>query len=125
MRVLLIDDESTIREVISTALSLIAGHEVLACASALEGCAKASAFQPELLMIDLMMPEIDGIDALDAVRALPGLEHVPVVFISATVDPRLLERARRKRPLAMLEKPLDVRTIGVTIERLCKAAQLH
>lgn len=119
MRVLLIDDEATIREVLSTALSVIAGHEVLACSSAQEAWSQALAFVPDLLLIDLMMPERDGIDALDAVRALPGLERVPVVFISATVDPHMLARARQKQPLAMLEKPLDVRTIGETISRLC------
>lgn len=118
MRVLLIDDEPTILEVIRTGLHVIAGHEVLACASGEDAARRASTFKPDLLLIDLMMPGMDGIAALAALRSLPALNSVPVVFISATVDPVMLARARQTQPLAVLEKPLDVRSLGATIEAL-------
>lgn len=120
MRVLLIDDEVTIREVLCTALSVIAGHEVLACGSAREALTQAEDFAPDLLLIDLMMPELDGIATLQAIRQLPGQAAVPAVFISATADPQLLARAQTLQPRAILRKPLDVVTIGATLERLCR-----
>lgn len=122
MRVLLIDDEPTIREVIRTGLQVIAGHEVLACASGEEALRHSAAFEPDLLLIDLMMPGLDGVASLAALRALPALSSVPVVFISATVDPVMLARARQAQPLAVLEKPLDVRSLGATIESLLAGA---
>jgi CheY-like chemotaxis protein len=96
------------------------GHAVRACDSARTAVEVALAFQPELLLLDLMMPDRDGVDALHQIRGMPSLEAVPVVFITATVDPVMLARARAQQPLAILEKPVDVLTLGSRLESMVR-----
>lgn len=121
LRILLVDDEACIREVLDVALSVVAGHEVRACDSAVVAREVARGFQPDLLLLDLMMPDQDGIDALQQIRSLQGLGRVPVVFVTATVDPVMLARAQAQQPLAIIEKPVDVLTLGMRLESLLQA----
>lgn len=82
-RVLLIDDEAYVREVVQACLQDVGGWDVLAVASALEGLDKAVAVQPDAIVLDVSMPGMDGFAFLQRLRANSITQHIPVVLLTA------------------------------------------
>ena len=82
-RILYVDDEPDIREVARIALEVVGGFEVEVCESGEAALLKAPGYQPDLILLDVMMPGMDGPETLKALRALDALAAVPVVFFTA------------------------------------------
>lgn len=81
--VLIVDDEANIREILQACLGDLAGWQVSAAASGPEGLTKAIAERPDAIVLDLMMPEMDGIAFLRRLRMHPETETIPVVILTA------------------------------------------
>jgi len=82
IRILLVDDEPDILEIVSYNLSA-QGYEVFTAKNGEEGVAKAKKKNPHLVILDVMMPEMDGIEACEIIRATPGLENTIIAFLTA------------------------------------------
>ena len=82
IRILLVDDEPDILEIVGYNLSA-EGYEVITAKNGLEGVAKAKKKLPHLVILDVMMPEMDGIEACELMRRTPGLEHTIITFLTA------------------------------------------
>jgi two-component system alkaline phosphatase synthesis response regulator PhoP len=82
IKILLVDDEPDILEIISYNLSA-EGYEVYTAKNGADGVAKAKKKQPHLIILDVMMPEMDGIEACETLRATPGLENTIITFLTA------------------------------------------
>ncbi len=82
IRILLVDDEPDILEIVSYNLSS-EGYEVFTAKNGLEGVAKAKKKKPHLIIMDVMMPEMDGIEACETIRSTPGLENTIIAFLTA------------------------------------------
>lgn len=82
IRILLVDDEPDILEIVGYNLSA-EGYEVFTAKNGAEGVAKAKKKQPHLVILDVMMPEMDGIEACEIMRRTPGLEHTIITFLTA------------------------------------------
>lgn len=82
IRILLVDDEPDILEIVSYNLSA-EGYEVFTSKNGLEGVAKAKKKQPHLVILDVMMPEMDGIEACEILRKTSGLENMVIAFLTA------------------------------------------
>ncbi|MDA1144412.1 MAG: response regulator transcription factor [Bacteroidetes bacterium] len=82
IKILLVDDEPDILEIVSYNLST-EGYQVYTASNGAEGVAKAKKKQPHLIILDVMMPEMDGIEACEKIRATPGLENTIVAFLTA------------------------------------------
>jgi CheY-like chemotaxis protein len=82
-RVLYIDDESDLRWLVKHILESVGGFDVLACGSGAEGLRRLREFAPDLILLDVMMPEMDGFGVLRALRASPESAAIPVVFLTA------------------------------------------
>jgi len=82
VKILLVDDEPDILEIVSYNLSS-EGYEVYTAKNGVEGVAKAKKKQPHLLILDVMMPEMDGIEACEIMRNTPGLENTIITFLTA------------------------------------------
>jgi len=78
----LVDDEPDILEIVSYNLSA-EGYEVFTAKNGVEGVAKAKKKEPHLIILDVMMPEMDGIEACEAIRNTPGLENTIIAFLTA------------------------------------------
>jgi CheY-like chemotaxis protein len=102
-RVLIADDEAHIRELLRDFLAGV-GYEVLAVATGAEALAAVPTFQPDVILLDMLMPGLSGRDVLDALRRT-GVT-VPVILISGT--PRLVEEGFFR----VLRKPFDLRTLA-------------
>ncbi|UWX54688.1 response regulator transcription factor [Maribacter litopenaei] len=80
--ILLVDDEPDILEILSYNLSS-EGYEIITAKNGAEGVSKAKKKQPDLIILDVMMPEMDGIEACEIMRKTPGLENTIITFLTA------------------------------------------
>ena len=114
-RVLLIDDDAEVREVARLSLELMAGWAVLGAGSGREGAALAAAEQPDAILLDVMMPDMDGAATLAQLRATPATQHIPVILLTAVA---LDEQARRFSQLGVagvIDKPFEPRSLASQI----------
>lgn len=84
-RILVIDDEEAIRLIIKASLELTAGWTVLSAASGAEGLSIAQTQQPDAILLDMMMPEMDGIALFHRLQAQPLTQDIPAIFLTAQV----------------------------------------
>lgn len=81
--VLIIDDEEDIREVAQLALETLAGWQVFTAESGIKGLTKAEDEQPDAILLDIMMPGMDGFSTLLSLRSNPATSKIPVIFVTA------------------------------------------
>lgn len=85
-RILLIDDEEGLREIIQVTLEAMGGWTVIAVDSGLAGLNKAESEQPDAILLDMMMPDLDGIETLNQLRSNPCTHDIPVIFLTAKIQ---------------------------------------
>lgn len=86
-RILIIDDEETIQMVVQFGIKITAGWQVLTASSGEQGIQTAQAEQPDAILLDLMMPHMDGIATLNALQSDAQTQHIPVIFLTAKAHP--------------------------------------
>lgn len=111
-RLLVVDDETAIVEALQEILTL-EGYEVEVAYNGQEGLRRLQEFTPDLLLLDLMMPVMDGRELLQRIRADPKLKHLPVVVMSAG---RISEEERRAASTT-LPKPFELEALLETVAR--------
>jgi two-component system, OmpR family, response regulator len=90
-RILVIDDDADIQEVVGIALEDFGGFIIEGCTSGTAAVERAPMFKPDLILLDMAMPDMDGLTTLQALRRRDGIMHAPVVFFTAkTADPATL-----------------------------------
>jgi CheY-like chemotaxis protein len=114
-RILMVEDEEDIQVVASLALEAVGGYEVQVCSSGMEAIAQAPQIEPDLLLLDVMMPEMDGPSTLRALRQLPGTAHTPVIFMTAKVQPQEVAHYKELGAIGVVSKPFDPMTLAATI----------
>ncbi|HUK65525.1 MAG TPA: response regulator [Anaeromyxobacteraceae bacterium] len=114
MKVLIADDDQTIRALLSDMLVDL-GHLVVAAVNGAEAVELAVREQPEVVILDFLMPKLSGLDALKAMRAR-GLS-MPAVFLTAISDSSMREVEGFEAPAAILEKPFKKKTIERALAR--------
>jgi two-component system, OmpR family, response regulator len=115
-RILLVEDDPHIQDMTSLLLSRLGGFEVQACGSAADALQKAQAFGPDLILLDFMMPGLDGQDAFEAFRQTPATAATPVIFVTARVQPRAIVEYRKLGSLGVIPKPFDPERLAETIQ---------
>ncbi|GGI03964.1 hypothetical protein GCM10011354_06680 [Egicoccus halophilus] len=117
VRVLAVDDDPTILRLLQVNLEM-EGHEVLLADNGRVALDTIRAQQPEVVLLDVMMPEMDGFQVCEAVRADPELTATPIVFVSARAQQADLDRGFASGADAYITKPFDPVDLVETIERL-------
>jgi len=107
-RILVIDDDAQIRAVASASLSLVGQWDVLTAASGTEGIAQATEHRPDAILLDVMMPGMDGTATLRALRASPETMDIPVIMLTATVGADGGPPAFDHQVEAVIPKPFDI-----------------
>ena len=105
-RILVVDDEDDIRRVATLSLERVGGWEVVPASSAAEALAAAEGGGFDAVLLDVMMPDVDGPATLERLRPILG-PGVPVVFLTAKVQPADVERLRGLGATGVLAKPFD------------------
>lgn len=106
-RVLYVEDDPDIREVATMALELTGELELCVCASGADALADGPAFAPDLILLDVMMPGMDGPTTLARLRESPALAETPVVFMTAKVQSQEVAALRAMGALDVIAKPFD------------------
>ncbi|MBD2504511.1 response regulator [Anabaena azotica] len=104
-RILIIDDEYDIRAVAELALKAVGAWEVSTAACGIEGVAKAVAEQPDVILLDVMMPDMDGIATFQALQANPVTASIPVILLTAKVQAAEQRRFAELGVRAIITKP--------------------
>lgn len=115
-RILHVDDQRDIRSIVGLALGKLGGYTVLGCASGEEALAAAPGFDPELLLLDMNMPGMDGMDLLARLRAC-GV-HAPAVFFTAKINPADLQGYRDASAIGTIHKPFDPLKLSRQLEEI-------
>lgn len=107
LRILVIDDEDDIREVAKLCLEMVGGWEVLTAGSGSEGLTLAVAEQPDAILLDVMMPDMDGLATFQQLQANIVTQHIPVILLTAKVQPADRHRFAELGVAAMIAKPFN------------------
>ena len=111
-RLLYVEDEPDIRAVAQVALQHIGGFELLVCESGEQAVREAVAFAPDMILLDVMMPGMDGPGTLRALRNLAELQGVPVAFMTAKVQPNEVAQFIAMGAVGVIAKPFDPMTLA-------------
>ncbi len=121
-RVLLVDDDSSIRRIGELSLKKIGGFETFLASSGAEGLQMAATSRPDVILLDVMMPGMDGPATLEKLRTDPKTASIPVIFLTAKV-----QESDRQRYLALgaagtIPKPFDPMTLHIQVRALLDKA---
>ena len=117
-RILYVEDEPDIRVVAQMALEAVGGFTVIACPSGSEALAAAPTAQADLLLLDVMMPGMDGPSTLKALRALPATAGTPVIFMTAKVQAAEVAQYRELGAIDVIHKPFDPMELSAQISHI-------
>lgn len=118
LRLLYVDDESDIRDIVEMALEDEMDLELRLCASGAEALALLPQYRADLLLLDVMMPGLDGPTTLKRLRELPGGETAPAIFVTAKVQPREVEQFKALGAIGVIAKPFDPMTLADQVRTL-------
>lgn len=110
-RIVYVEDDDDIREVGLLALEHVGQFDVLACSSGEEAVEKTAEFKPDLILLDVMMPGMDGIETFERLRQIPELSPVPIVFMTAKVHNDEVSRYRDMGANGVIPKPFEPMTL--------------
>lgn len=116
-RILYVDDEADIREVAELALSLDPEFEVRSCSSGEEALTVAPEWKPDLILLDVMMPFMDGPTTLMKLRKEPATADIPVVFITARAQTEEMQKFRSIGGAGVIAKPFDPMKLAGTVRQ--------
>lgn len=117
-RVLYVEDEPDIREVAKLALEAVGGFNVMLCESGQQALDRVSDFAPDLILLDVMMPGMDGPTTLQSLRKIPGTTDTPVIFMTAKVQPQEISEYKALGALDVIPKPFDPMTLSDQIRAI-------
>lgn len=117
-RILYVEDEADIQTVAKMALETVGGFTVKTCDSGKEAVEEAPKFQPDLIILDVMMPGMDGPKTLEELRKNPEINSVPVVFMTAKVQPQEITKYKELGAVDVIDKPFDPMTLSDKVKKI-------
>jgi len=117
LRVLHVDDEPDIREIVAASLGLDPEFELRDCDSGAEALTAAAAWRPDLILLDVMMPVMDGPSTLRHLRENPQTVDIPVVFMTARAQTRELDHYKSLGAAGVIVKPFDPMTLAACVRQ--------
>ncbi|AOX00412.1 two-component system response regulator [Moorena producens PAL-8-15-08-1] len=116
--ILLIDDEETIQEVVQVGLELETDWEVLTASSGLEGIAMAKTKLPDAILLDVMMPDMDGIATFSKLKANYKTQSIPVIFLTAKTQIAEQHPFKKIGIAGVIIKPFNSITLAIQIAEM-------
>jgi CheY-like chemotaxis protein len=117
-RILIIDDEADIREVTALTLETVAGWQVIQAPSGAQGIRRASLEQPDAILLDVMMPDIDGPTTFQILKQNGTTAHIPILLLTAKVQGQDRRKLDALGAAAILSKPFDPLTLAADISKI-------
>lgn len=117
-RILYVEDEPDIQMVARLALEALGGYTMEICSSGDEALQRAPGFQPQLFLLDVMMPGMDGPSTLKMLRALPQFANTPVIFMTAKVQPGEVAGYKELGVIDVIPKPFDPMLLASRVQEI-------
>ena len=117
-RILLIDDEETIQEVVQVGIEIEAGWQVAIASSGSEGINLAQSQQPDAILLDVMMPDMDGISTLSNLKANDKTRAIPVIFLTAKTQATEKDQLQSLGVVDVITKPFNSMTLASQIAKI-------
>lgn len=102
-----VEDDECIRIIAEMALTEVAGFEVLSCDGGHAALEQVEAFAPDLILLDVMMPKMDGLQTLLELRKIPSIATTPVVFMTAKIQQSEKQQYLDAGAIGVIDKPLS------------------
>ncbi len=115
-RIMYVEDEPDIQTVARLALETLGGFTVEICSSGKEALDLAPAFQPQLILLDVMMPVMDGLETLTMLRKIARFADTPVIFMTAKVQPDEVAGYKAVGAVDVIPKPFDPMTLSSQVQ---------
>lgn len=116
--ILYAEDESDIRDIAQIALEDIGGFKVTFCSNGCEAIQKAKDIRPDLIILDVMMPQMDGPTTLRELRKLPYYELIPAIFMTAKIQSDEIAAYKAMGAIDIIAKPFDPMTLSTIIKSI-------
>jgi CheY-like chemotaxis protein len=116
--ILLIDDEETIQEVVQVGIEIESGWQVAIASSGAEGIGLAESQQPDAILLDVMMPEMDGIDTLSQLKSNQKTSAIPVIFLTAKAQAEEKNQFQSLGVVDVITKPFNSMTLASQIAKI-------
>lgn len=121
-RILHVEDVPSIQVVTRIALEKLGGFEVLSCASGQEALARAQRFAPDMILLDVMLPQMGGLELLRQLSSLVDLQHIPVVLLTGQQEePASPAELRQLGVRKLLRKPFDPLQLATQLKEVWNA----
>lgn len=117
-KILYVEDDVDIQMIARLSLETVGGYDLMLCDSGAEALAQAAGYGPDLLLLDMMLPDMDGPETLSRLRADAQLSSVPAVFLTARTDAWLGPVWRDLGVIGVLRKPFDPMTLPEQVRAL-------
>ena len=117
-KVMLVDDEDDIRTVGNLSLSRVGGWQTVLAASGAEAVKTAAAERPDLILLDVMMPGMDGPTTFTQLRAQEATATTPIIFMTAKIQKQEVARYLELGAVGVIGKPFDPMTLPTEIKKL-------
>ena len=117
-KILYVEDEADIRTVAQLALEMVGGFTLEVCGNGEEAVRTGPIFNPDLILLDVMMPGMDGPTTLAALRQHPSLQNTPVIFMTAKVQPKEIQGYKELGALDVIAKPFDPMTLAEQVRTI-------
>lgn len=121
-KILYVEDEPDIQAIAQIALESVGGFELKICGSGQDAIQQAPGFNPDLILLDVMMPGMDGPTTLQELRKLDELANTPVMFMTAKVQPQEIAHFKSLGAIEVIAKPFDPMKLAETIQQAWEAA---
>ena len=122
-RILHVDDVPSIRVVTRISLEKLGGYQVLSCACAEEALSQVGEFAPDLLLLDVMLPEVDGVTLLRQLAQRVDLQQIPVVLLTGHLEPSRLTEMENLGVRCVLQKPFNPLQLAARLQDIWDADQ--
>ena len=117
-KILYVEDEPDIAQVAKLALETVGGFTIESCENGKIALEKGPAFAPDLVLMDVMMPEMDGPTAFNEMKNIPELKDVPVIFMTAKVQPAEIAEYKEMGAVDVIPKPFDPMTLAEKVRQV-------
>lgn len=111
-----VEDDADIRDIVRLALDLTGGFKLAQCDSGEAALAYLETHTPDLVMLDMMMPGMSGLQALQKMHETPSLREIPALFMTARAQPSEIAELRAAGAAGVICKPFDPVTLGAQIQ---------
>lgn len=123
--IMYVEDDQDIQAIVKLALERIGGYSVQLELTAMEALDRLNSYKPQLILLDVMMPGMDGPGFLAAMRKRADMQEIPVIFITAKVQKHEVESYYRLGAAGVITKPFDPMRLAADVKQIWARLQEH